>query len=145
MIGSIVNYGSQTPHVLRVALKLPYKNELTPAPGPHAWLRFVKVKRDWGRCIPPVSVSQRARGPRSVRIERVMGPRERRFDTANVYFAAAAILDVLKQRGWLVNDSDVQCRLEQPLQRRAREGEMYPSVVLTLEDIPEAAPRAVPG
>jgi hypothetical protein len=130
--------------VIRVLLKLPYKNELTPAPGRHAWLRFIKVKKDWARAVPKALPHQLAKGPRSVLITRVMGPKERRFDTANVYFAAAAILDVIKSAGYLVNDSDVHCELLRPEQRRARPGEAFPSVILELRDVETTAPRAVP-
>jgi len=124
---------------LRIPLKLPYKNELTPAPGPRTFRVFMSVKGKWKASIPDALPEQRALGPRRLTIVRIMGPRERPFDTGNVYYAAAAIIDIVAKKGWLVDDTPRLLELEKPVQRRQAPGDMpAPCTYIDIEDV-EAA------
>lgn len=119
---------------IRIPLKLPFKNQLTPSPDRHAWIRFISLRQRWMKEIPPAG-KLRAFGPRSLRVVRIMGPRERRYDTANLIYVCAALFDLIKDAGYLVNDSEVWCELRKPVQRRALPGERCPATLIELEDL----------
>ncbi len=124
---------------LRILLKLPYKNELTPSYDKGAFFRYQAVKREWQAAIPDPEERQRALGARRLTIVRLMAPRERAFDTGNVYYACAAIIDIVAKKGWLVDDTPDLLELEKPVQRRAGPGEIAPSTYIELEDLPGPA------
>jgi hypothetical protein len=132
---------------LRIPLKLPLKNTLTPGPGNGPFFRFMAVKREWKAAIPDALPEQRALGPRRLTIVRLMTTRERPFDTGNVYYAAAAIIDIVAKKGWLVDDTPDLLELEKPVQRRAIDDELAPSTYIEIEDLPGPAVRtaALPG
>lgn len=126
---------------LRIPLKLPYKNQLTPSPDPNAWWRFLAVKREWTKAIPGPAEHQRATGERQMRIVRVMGPGERKWDIGNVHYASAAIIDIVAKKGWLVGDDADLCDLEKPVQRPAEGDEIAPSTYIEIKDLPGPAVR----
>lgn len=126
---------------LRIPLKLPYKNELTPSVTRGAFFRYMAVKREWKAAIPDPEPRQRADGPRRLRIVRLMTTRERPFDTGNVYYAAAAIIDIVAKKGWLVDDTPDLLELEKPVQRLAVGSELAPSTWIEIEDLPGPAVR----
>ena len=129
---------------LRIPLKLPYKNELTPSWDHRAFFAYQGVKKDWWKAIPDPEPQQRADGPRSLTIVRLMTESERRFDRANVYFASAAILDILVKKGWLIDDTDDALELEKPTQRLAGpEDDPPPCTYLVIEDLPGPAMRTL--
>jgi len=102
-------------------LKLPYKNQLTPSPGPHAWRRFKAIKETWAKAFYalPDRAPLRATGPRAIKVTRILGPRERPFDTANLIYGLASIIDHLVHAGYLVDDTERWLFLERPEQRKA--------------------------
>ena len=126
---------------LRIPLKLPYKNELTPAPGPRTFRVFMSVKGKWNKAIPEAAPHQRALGPRRLTIVRLMTSRERPFETGNIYYAAAAIIDIVAKKGYLVDDTPDLLELEKPVQRLAVPGEIAPETYIDLEDLPGPAVR----
>jgi len=124
---------------IRIRLKLPYKNQLTPSPGLHSFRRFISVKKEWERAIPEALAHQRAMGPRRVTIVRLMTPRERPFDTGNLYYSCAAILDIVVAKGYLIDDRPELTDLDKPVQRLAVGDELAPSTWIEIEDLPGAA------
>jgi hypothetical protein len=132
---------------LKIALKLPYKNELTPSYDKSAFFRYMGLKREWQAAIPKAVGEQLALGPRRLTIVRLMTTRERPFDTGNVYYAAAAIIDIVAKKGWLVDDTPDLLELEKPVQRLAAGDELAPSTYIEIEDLPGAAVRTagLPG
>lgn len=132
---------------LKILLKLPYKNELTPSYDRSAFFRYMGVKREWEQAIPDAAPHQRALGPRRLTIVRLMTTRERPFDTGNVYYACAAIIDIVAKKGYLVDDTPDLLELEKPVQRRALPGEIAPSTYIEIEDLPGPAVKtaALPG
>ena len=133
---------------LRIPLKLPYKNELTPSYDRGAFFRYQEVKRTWRKAIPDPTPDQRADGARSLTIVRLMTARERPFDTGNVYVSAAAIIDIIVEKGWLLQDDPRTCRLELPIQRLEGPGDdAAPCTYLVIEDLegPAVVTRALPG
>lgn len=129
---------------LRIPMKLPSKNALTPSPDKGAFFRFMGVKRAWKAAIPAAAPHQRAVGPRRLTIVRLMTARERPMDTGNVYFSAAAIIDIVAKKGWLVDDTPDLLELEKPVQRLAAPGELAPSTYLEIEDLPGPAIETAP-
>jgi hypothetical protein len=132
---------------LRIPLKLPYKNELTPSYGNRAFFCFKAMQREWNAAIPNPEPHQVALGARRLTIVRLMAGRERPFDTGNVYYAAAAIIDIVAKKGWLVDDTPELLELEKPVQRMADLGEDAPSTYIEIEDLPGAAVKTarLPG
>lgn len=133
---------------LRIPLKLPYKNELTPSYDKGAFFRYQAVKREWKDAIPNPLPEQRALGARRLTIVRIMTTRERPFDTGNVYYAAAAIIDIVAKKGWLVDDTPDLLDLLKPVQRREQPGDLEaPATYIEIEDLPGPAVRtaALPG
>jgi hypothetical protein len=132
---------------LRIPLKLPYKNELTPSYDKGAFFRYQGLKREWKAAIPEALPHQRALGARRLTIVRIMGPRERPFDTGNVYYACAAIIDIVAQKGYLVDDTPDLLELEKPVQRLAVGDELAPATYIEIEDLPGAAVKTarLPG
>lgn len=125
---------------LRIPLKLPLKNTLTPSYDKRAFFAYMGVKREWWKAIPDAREDQRALGPRSVRIVRLMTTAERPYDVANVWFSAAAILDILVKKGYFVNDTPDLLTLKEPEQRLAvPPDEIAPSTYIEIKDI-EGAP-----
>ena len=132
---------------LRIALKLPYKNELTPSYDRSAFFRYMGVKREWEQAIPKAQEHQRALGARRLTIVRLMTTKERPFDTGNVYYACAAIIDIVVHKGYLVEDTPDLLELEKPVQRLAVGDEIAPSTYIEIEDLPGPAIRSarLPG
>lgn len=132
---------------LRIPLKLPYKNELTPSYDKSAFFRYMGVKREWEQAIPKAQEHQRALGARRLTIVRLMTSRERPFDTGNVYYAVAAIIDIVAHKGYLVDDTPDLLDLEKPVQRRAVGDEVAPSTYIEIEDLdgPAVLTGALPG
>jgi len=132
---------------LKIPLKLPYKNELTPSYDKSAFFRYMGLKREWLAAIPKAAPDQVALGARRLTIVRLMTTRERPFDTGNVYYAAAAIIDIVAKKGWLVDDTPDLLELEKPVQRLAAGDELAPSTYIEIEDLPGPAVRtaALPG
>lgn len=131
---------------LRIPLKLPLKNTLTPSYDKRAFFAYMGLKREWERAIPKAEEHQRALGPRSVRIVRLMTKPERPYDTPNVWFSCAAILDILVHGGWFVDDTPDLLYLEQPIQRYAAYDEEAPATWIEIEDVGAAVKSArLPG
>lgn len=132
---------------LKIPLKLPYKNELTPSYDSRAFFCFRRVQADWKKAIPNPRPGERALGARRLRIVRLMTIGERPFDTGNVYYAAAAIIDIVAKKGWLVDDTPDLLDLDRPVQRLAVGDELAPSTYIEIEDLPGPAVRtaALPG
>jgi len=132
---------------LKIPLKLPYKNELTPSYDKSAFFRYMGLKREWQAAIPEPTPEQRALGARRLTIVRLMTTKERPFDTGNVYYSAAAIIDIVAKKGWLVDDTPDLLELEKPVQRRAAGDEVAPSTYIEIEDLPGPAVRCarLPG
>jgi hypothetical protein len=130
---------SAVPHAprirLMIPLKLPLKNELTPSPDKRAFFAFQAVKRKWWHAIPEALPHQRATGARRLTIVRLMTTRERPFDTGNVYYSCAAIIDIVAKKGYLVDDTPDLLELEKPVQRRAEAHELAPATYIELEDL----------
>lgn len=127
---------------LRIPIKLPYKNQLTPSPGLHSFRRFISVKKEWERAIPEALDRQRATGPRRIRIVRLMTTRERPFDTGNLIYSAAAIIDIVVAKGYLVNDNPALTELATPVQRESEHGDLpAPATYIEIEDIESSAPQ----
>ena len=132
---------------LRIPLKIPYKNELTPSYDRSAFFRYMGVKREWEQAIPKAAEHQRALGARRLTIIRIMTPRERPFDTGNIYYSCAAIIDIVAKKGYLVDDTPDLLELEKPVQRLAVQGETAPATFIEIEDLPGPAIRVarLPG
>jgi hypothetical protein len=131
---------------IRVPLKIPYKNQLTPSPGLHSFRRFISVKKEWERAIPEALDHQRASGPRRIRIVRLMTARERPFDTGNLIYSAAAIIDIVVAKGYLVNDNPELTELATPVQRESAHGDLpAPATYIEIEELPGPAMAAMPA
>lgn len=133
---------------LRIPVKMPYKNELTPSYGNRAFFCFKAMQREWWIAIPEPAEEQRAVGPRRLTIVRLMTPAERKFDTGNVYYACAALIDIMYKKGWFVNDDPDLLELEKPVQRLAiPPDEEAPATYFEIEDLPGPAVRTprLPG
>jgi len=132
---------------IKVPLKLPLKNTLTPGPGNGPFFRFMAVKRQWKSAIPDPLPHQIADGPRRLTIVRLMTTRERPFDTGNVYYACAAIIDIVAKKGYLVDDTPDLLELEKPVQRLAVGDELAPSTWIEIEDVegPAVVTPLLPG
>ena len=125
---------------LRIPLKLPYKNELTPSFGNRAFFCFKRLLREWWIAIPDPDDRQRAVGPRRLTIVRLMTVKERKFDTGNVYYSCAAIIDIMAKKGWFVDDEPELLELEKPVQRLAiPPDESAPATWFEIEDLPGPA------
>lgn len=128
---------------LRIAVKMPYKNELTPSYGNRAFFCWKAMERTWRNAIPSPNPDQIALGPRRLTIVRVMTPAERRFDTGNVYYACAALIDFLVKKGWFVGDEPDLLELEKPVQRLAGPDDLVaPATYFEIEDLPGPAVRS---
>lgn len=124
---------------LRIPVKMPYKNELTPSWGNRAFFCFKAMQKEWNQAIPVPQEHQRALGARRLTIVRLMGPRERKFDTGNVYYACAALIDILVRKGWFIGDEPDLLELEKPDQRYAVGDEIAPATWFEIEDLPGPA------
>jgi len=133
---------------IRIPLRLPYKNTLTPSYGNRAFFCFKALQREWWIAIPDPDERQRAVGPRRLTIVRLMTTKERKFDTGNVYYSCAAIIDIMAKKGWFVDDEPDLLELEKPVQRLAiPPEEIAPSTWFEIEDLPGPAVRTahLPG
>lgn len=120
---------------IRVPLHYPYKNELTPSVRIGAFVRFQRIKREWGWMLKMAKPSPRPQGQlaRRLHIIRVYSTKQRPFDVGNLYYPAAIIIDHLVNLGWLRNDSpkwlaDVHCS-----QRKSGSTECWTEIVV--EDV----------
>lgn len=109
--------------VLHVNLRTPSKNDIKATPGAHGWHRQRRVAKDWAQMMRSPSPDERAAVTathgwvRSLHVV-VWLWRERSYDVLNLYAGLNPIVDVMRDKGWLVNDSkrwlpDVQAREEQ--------------------------------
>ncbi len=141
-----------TTYTLIVPLKPPTKNDIKPDMGiwtfggrqvPAAFIRVKRLEEKWARWLEPAGAIRRAAGPRRVRFTRVMGPRERKYDPYNLVAGLNAIvMDELRRKGWITDDTETACDVGIPLQRRASETEIAPCTIITIEDLsPEVFPR----
>ena len=130
---------------IRVNLKLPYKNQLTPSPGLYAFRRYCAVRSEWDKAIPvapgynPAEVAPPLPpgGPRKwVQVTRIMTKRERRFDLSNIWYSIAALLDALVKRGHLRDDNDQDVDVRTPIQRQALPDEIAPSTLIEIGVVP---------
>lgn len=94
--------------------------------------KWRELRKTWLLEFPPATV-HRALGRRRVTVTRVYPatPGQRRFDPDNLKGGLKPILDALRKRGWLVNDSTKWCDVPEPQQKH---GPRHATVV-TVTDI----------
>lgn len=90
---------------LRIPLRPPSQNDLHVAPSGSGRHRYRDVKRVWERWIPPLSKPARAKCPVILVATRIIGPKERPMDAQNFVGGLKPILDLLKEAGYIVDDS----------------------------------------
>lgn len=75
--------------------------------GRPSW-RYYDLRNIWRKEFPPAM--PKAAMLRVVRIQRVMGPKERRYDDENLHGGVKPIRDALRYTGWILDDSPKWCR-----------------------------------
>lgn len=84
-----------------IRLKPPSANDLSRYGSRGQW-NYIKVKRRWKKEFPPCV--QKATRRRHIEIERILGPRERPYEEG-LQPGMKPVIDILKDFGWIVNDS----------------------------------------
>lgn len=127
-----------------VRLKPPTQNELGANKGGRgAWWQYAATKKLWASHIPPCPHHQRAAGPRHLRVTRVLGHRERAYDTMNLVGGLKPIVDLLVECGYLVDDRDQEFSFSVH-QRRPAPSEPSPLTILDLTDRTTVLPTSRP-
>ena len=91
-------------HALSIPTKLPSMNAW--ANQHRGWERVRWIKAAFLKELPPLSPRQRAVKGRRLRvtITRVLGPRERPYDTDNLYGAVKPLIDALRDAEYIFDD-----------------------------------------